>query len=82
MPRLMATETFPYGVPQRVLKAGDEFECSAEDARILKTVGKARDLPTSPPRQTASAPETQAAVEPKSPAKPKQYNRRDMRAEG
>jgi hypothetical protein len=45
MPRLVATESYSYGIPQRPLKPGDEFDASETDAQILKMAGKAQDAP-------------------------------------
>lgn len=63
---LIATAKFPYG--RRSLVAGDKFTASDEDARILKGVGKARDVPTTrtgpAPAPTVAQPQAGGADQP------------------
>lgn len=73
MPRLIATQSFPYA--NRSLKAGEPFEASDTDAKILTGVGKAR--------RTESVPEQSESSEPpkRRRGRPPKYQRMDMRAE-
>jgi len=79
--KLIALQEFPYA--DRSLKVGDAFEASDSDARVLKTIGKARDaddgaageLPLAAPKAADELPRPARA--PRSP----RHHRSDMRAE-
>lgn len=82
MPKLIALKTFPYG--GRRLKPNDAFTAvSAQDARLLIAIGRAKaDL--TPPVQTyhaavMTAEHSEPVDEPLRPRR--QYRRRDMTAE-
>lgn len=78
----------------RSMVAGDEFEASEKDARVLRAIGKAKDaVQTTPaPKRTARRPARSSAAISENgvpgEADPQQselggalYSRRDMRAE-
>lgn len=74
MPRLIANVPFPYAT--RDLRAGEEFDASDSDARILVMIGRAK---------VAEKTEDGGLGDPVIPAdgEPlrRRYRRRDMRAE-
>jgi len=51
--KMIATKTLRYGT--RSLRAGDEFEASPRDARVLQAIGKA-GLPLPPPAPAPAKP--------------------------
>lgn len=63
--KLIANDKFAYA--RRDLTAGDEFEATPDEARILVLAGRARNK--------------QAAIIEMGPPAPKRYSRRDMTAE-
>ena len=90
MVKIVATQNMPYG--HRRYVAGEEFDASEKDARLLVKIGRAAHV--SPARQAqtvvqpvsvAPAPEVTAPepkeAAPEAPASPQQYHRRDMTAE-
>jgi hypothetical protein len=93
MQQLIATQSYPFG--RRSLKAGDKFEASDEEARLLKGFGKARAVDatqSAAPVTSAVLTRALAAGDPtasddglfdQSGEKRKRtYRRRDMVAEG
>lgn len=68
MPRLVAIASFPYGIPQRALKPGDEFDATEDDAKVLKFARKAKDAKT-------------RAMKSDRTERSQRYRRADMRAE-
>lgn len=72
MVTVVAREAFPYdGVNRR---AGDAFEATAEDARILVLVGRAKQ-PDPPSRANVTEPEDEAKD---IPATPRRSRRKDI----
>lgn len=71
--KLIATKNYSYN--KRSMVAGDEFEASARDARILQAVGRAKP---------AAEPEPESEPEPEKPSeKPetKKYKTRRLKAD-
>lgn len=64
--------TAPYSYAGRRLKAGDKFQASESDARLLTLVGKAK---------AAEAPKPKKPAAKKNATEKGSYARRDMRAE-
>jgi len=62
---LKATKSFTYA--GRALRAGDAFDASRSDARVLRAVGRAVHIGTY--ETTAAAPEVTKAAAPTEPAK-------------
>ncbi|EHM01148.1 hypothetical protein HMPREF9946_02223 [Acetobacteraceae bacterium AT-5844] len=79
---LVATKAFRFG--GRALVAGDEFEASARDARLLKAVGKAGDPKPKAVRAAKPAPKDDEPGDSEAPdvLRRGRYARRDMQAEG
>lgn len=76
MPRLIATKPLRYD--RRDLNAGDAFEASEVDARILCAVGRAAAKPEpEPDHSPAECDEIDTAGAPPR----RRYRRRDLRAE-
>lgn len=71
MVKLVASSALRYASKQ--LQAGEEFEASESDARVLRGASKATDAPA-PCDVAEGTPEAQ-------PRKPRSYKRRDMFAE-
>lgn len=67
------------------IAAGETFEATAKDARLLRAIGKAKDVPIEPVTEVASTqaapvPEAAAKAQPeqKEPKQKRTYQRRDM----
>lgn len=73
MPRLIASKSFRYATRQ--LRAGDPFDASDADARILLRIGRATE--------PADMPDDMGGVVIPADGEPtrRRYRRRDMRAE-
>lgn len=71
MPRLIATQSLRYA--SRNLRAGEEFDATDGDAKVLCAAGRAADAPPEPIQADA---ETEA--EP-APPPASRYRRRDLR---
>lgn len=77
MVRMVANESFNYGIPHRLLGAGEEFDAlSDSDAEVLRAAGKAKDAPKYKTRAVTA--ESESSADDK---KSGRYRRSDMRAE-
>lgn len=82
MVRMVANESFNYGIPQRLLGVGEEFDAlSDSDAKVLRDVGKAKDAPKYKTREVTAESESSADDAAASSKKSGRYRRSDIRAE-
>lgn len=82
MVRMIANESFNYGIPHRLLTVGEEFDAlSDSDAKVLRAAGKAKDAPKYKTREVTAESEVSADEETTASKKGGRYRRSDMRAE-
>lgn len=82
MVRMVASESFNYGIPHRLLNAGEEFDAlSDSDAKVLRTTGKAKDATKYKTKDVTANSESSDEGE-VAGKKGARYRRSDMRAEG
>lgn len=86
MVRMMALDKFPYGIPLRTLKFGDEFDCEPEHVLPLVLMGKAQEAESKAQEaESKGGYKTREITSEKDdgehPKRTGRYRRSDMRAE-